>query len=195
MPICKNDSKRNYKGNEPSPKGLGFCAHAEPVHKKRKGLDGNMWIVKEVSNGKRWFKTKTKTKTKSKSKSKYKNILYDKPLESIQVEDNNVIKKIPLKNYSSYFSMKDLQKGLDDSDLDVLLSYIDDNNDKLQTIKLKSSVYEKNLKPYVRIYIEDPTLQVDIKDIKKIKKYLSEQIRDGWNETGLQIKKWSIFLK
>ena len=89
--------------------------------------------------------------------------------------------------------MKDLQKALDSSDLDTLLSYMDDN--KLQTIKLKSSVYEKNLKPYVHIYIGDPTLQPDIKEVQKIKKYLSEQIRDGWNETGLQIKKWSVFLK
>ena len=29
MPNCKNDSKRSYTGEEPSPKGLGFCAHAE----------------------------------------------------------------------------------------------------------------------------------------------------------------------
>ena len=73
MPLCKNDSKRSYKGTEPSPKGLGFCAHAEPVHKKRKGLDGNMWIVKEVSNGKRWFKSKSnRSKSKSKIKSKSK---------------------------------------------------------------------------------------------------------------------------
>lgn len=26
---CKNDKKSTYKGNEPSPKGFGYCAHAE----------------------------------------------------------------------------------------------------------------------------------------------------------------------
>ena len=29
MPICKNDPSRKYKGTEPSPKGLGWCAHAD----------------------------------------------------------------------------------------------------------------------------------------------------------------------
>ena len=31
MPKCKNDPKRNYKGNEPSPKGFGYCAHSEKL--------------------------------------------------------------------------------------------------------------------------------------------------------------------
>ena len=31
MPKCKNDPKKSYKGDEPSPKGLGYCAHAEKV--------------------------------------------------------------------------------------------------------------------------------------------------------------------
>ena len=35
MPYCKNDQKRTYKGDEPSPKGLGFCAHAEDLGKTR----------------------------------------------------------------------------------------------------------------------------------------------------------------
>jgi hypothetical protein len=48
MPKCKNDPKRTYKGTEPSPKGLGYCAHSEKVSKKRKGKDGNQWIVKQV---------------------------------------------------------------------------------------------------------------------------------------------------
>ena len=35
MPKCKNDPIRSYIGNEPSPKGLGYCAHAEKLNKKR----------------------------------------------------------------------------------------------------------------------------------------------------------------
>ena len=31
MPVCKNDKNANYKGVEPSPKGLGYCAHSEKV--------------------------------------------------------------------------------------------------------------------------------------------------------------------
>lgn len=57
MPECKNDPTRSYKGNEPSPKGLGICAHVEKLNTKKKGRDGNMWIVTETKNGvKRWIK-------------------------------------------------------------------------------------------------------------------------------------------
>ena len=52
MPICKNNLKKSYTGNEPSPKGLGFCASGEKNGVEMKGKDGNMWIK---SNGK-WVK-------------------------------------------------------------------------------------------------------------------------------------------
>ena len=55
MPTCKNDPTKTYKGTEPSPKGLGWCAHGEKEGKVRKGKDGKEWIVKKVKNGsKRW---------------------------------------------------------------------------------------------------------------------------------------------
>jgi hypothetical protein len=57
MPKCKNDLTRSYKGTEPSPKGLGYCAHSMKVGAVKKGKDGNKWIVKEIKNGsKRWMK-------------------------------------------------------------------------------------------------------------------------------------------
>lgn len=31
MPLCIKDSKKHYKGNEPSPKGLGYCAHSKKL--------------------------------------------------------------------------------------------------------------------------------------------------------------------
>ena len=62
---CKNDEKKYYKGDEPSPKGRGYCASAEPVGTKKKGLDGKMWVVRKVKNGKRWFKVKSKEKKKT----------------------------------------------------------------------------------------------------------------------------------
>jgi len=53
---CKNDSTRTYKGTEPSPKGRGYCAHAEEVGKVRIGKDKKKWVVRQVSNGsKRWM--------------------------------------------------------------------------------------------------------------------------------------------
>ena len=58
---CKNDKSRTYKGTEPSPKGKGYCAHAENVGSKKKGKDGNMWEVKQIKNGsKRWIKVHKK---------------------------------------------------------------------------------------------------------------------------------------
>lgn len=54
---CKNDPTKKYNGTEPSPKGLGYCAHAEKINAKKKGKDGNLWTVKVINNGtKRWVK-------------------------------------------------------------------------------------------------------------------------------------------
>jgi hypothetical protein len=54
MPNCRNDPSRRYSGVEPSPKGLGWCAHAEKVHKKRMGRNGKPWVVKKFGKSKRW---------------------------------------------------------------------------------------------------------------------------------------------
>ena len=62
MHICKNDSKKSYKGTEPSPKGLGWCAHGEQVGTVRQGRDRHLWVVKMVRNGrKRWMKKQSST--------------------------------------------------------------------------------------------------------------------------------------
>lgn len=45
MPKCKNDPKASYSGNEPSPKGKGYCAHAEKKGATRTGNDGRKWTV------------------------------------------------------------------------------------------------------------------------------------------------------
>ncbi len=56
MPYCINNSKKTYKGDEPSPKGLGYCASAEKEGTEMKGKDGNMWIKKND----RWVKKNAK---------------------------------------------------------------------------------------------------------------------------------------
>jgi hypothetical protein len=58
MPKCINDSTKSYKGDEPSPKGLGYSASAEEEGKIMKGLDGFYWCVKQTSSSKRWVKYK-----------------------------------------------------------------------------------------------------------------------------------------
>jgi len=76
MPVCKNDPKSHYTGEEPSPKGLGYCAHAEKVGKTMKGKDGNMWIIVQVKGGTvRWSKSENKTTKIRKSGTKIKTII------------------------------------------------------------------------------------------------------------------------
>ena len=54
---CKGKSKRGYfKGTEPSPKGLGYCAHCIPLNVIMKGNDGKLWENHKYSKGKRWVK-------------------------------------------------------------------------------------------------------------------------------------------
>ena len=60
MPRCKNDKTRRYDGNEASPTGLGWCAHAEKLGKRRKGKDGRLWIIAKTKKN----KTKKTKKTK-----------------------------------------------------------------------------------------------------------------------------------
>ena len=66
MPKCKNDSSRSYKGTEPSPKGFGYCGHAEKVGKRMKGKDGKIWIVVKNKNGiKKWTRFKRSSPSES----------------------------------------------------------------------------------------------------------------------------------
>lgn len=94
MPKCKNDPKKFYKGTEPSPKGLGYCAHASRVNSRKKGKDGNWWVVKKIATGsKRWVKhTKKDTNKTQKSSPK-------KLSKKSSHKDNKYIRKIPLKKY------------------------------------------------------------------------------------------------
>ena len=52
---CINDEKSYYKGNEPSPKGFGYCAHVEKENTVKIGKNKKLWIVKLYETGmKRW---------------------------------------------------------------------------------------------------------------------------------------------
>ena len=54
---CNCDKKRKIKGTEPSPKGLGYCAHCTPLI-TMKGKDGKLWENKKYTKGKRWVRVK-----------------------------------------------------------------------------------------------------------------------------------------
>ena len=54
---CRNDPKGRYRGDEPSPKGYGWCARAEKLGTVRKGRDRNDWKVIKTSataTSRRW---------------------------------------------------------------------------------------------------------------------------------------------
>jgi Cft2 family RNA processing exonuclease len=53
---CSKGVKAYFKGNEPSPKGLGYCARCTPLKVIMKGKDGNLWENKKYSKGKRWVR-------------------------------------------------------------------------------------------------------------------------------------------
>lgn len=66
MPKCINDESRSYTGTEPSPKGLGYCAHAEKLGIKKKGRDGNTWIIAKNTAGiQRWVRYSNKSGSKT----------------------------------------------------------------------------------------------------------------------------------
>lgn len=55
---CKCDNKKTYTGKEPSPKGLGYCAHCTPLHVTMKGKDGDLWENVRFRNSRRWVKVR-----------------------------------------------------------------------------------------------------------------------------------------
>lgn len=47
----------HYTGKEPSPKGLGMCAHNGAYGDVKRGKDGNMWTISADKNGRlHWIK-------------------------------------------------------------------------------------------------------------------------------------------
>ena len=91
MPPCKNNPKRSYKGTEPSPKGLGYCASGEKVGTIKKGKDKKKWIIKEIKNKvKRWVTLNKKISDNNKKLNCNKFVRYQK-------KENNLLKNIQRK--------------------------------------------------------------------------------------------------
>ena len=130
MPKCKNNSKKYYKGTEPSPKGLGICSQALKEGTKKKGKDGNMWIVKKIKNGQlRWIKFKNDN-------------------------DDYKIVNITLNNLKKYNT---LDSGLDQVNFKYEISIILKNKDRKGVFLIKNDViigfYHLLLKPIFTISI------------------------------------------
>ena len=189
MPVCKNNPKRKYKGTEPSPKGLGWCASGEKIGKKRKGKDGNMWIIKKVSNGsKRWMKD-SKTKTKTKTETETKNDLYKKIKEET-------------KGYKSYFTHNNGARPY--------LVYVSKNKKEVKIYKPKNNIKnsnwssndKKNKWMYVklvgkykptRIFIGKDNGTSEMSDLKRMSKKESIKFSLG-NSILLELKDRYLFI-
>ncbi len=110
MPNCIKDSKSKYKGNEPSPKGLGYCAHSEKNGTKMRGKDGKNWIIKSTNSGiKRWIKLRNDDK-KEKGKKYYIHDNGSLPFEVIINKNGDVF--IYKKNYSIKYPEKTLDNDI-----------------------------------------------------------------------------------
>jgi hypothetical protein len=133
---CIKDSEKYYKGDEPSPKGLGFCAHTEEIGTIKNGLDGNKWIiVKTAKNIKRWIK--------------YNN---EKTPETNKLTKNNdYYKEIKKKyiSYKTYFTHSNFERPY--------LIYIKNNDvviyDKSENFIINSSLYDRNYNNNKWMYI------------------------------------------
>ena len=94
MPSCKNDPKKSYKGDEPSPKGLGYCAHAEKIGVMKRGKDGKVWIVKKFEKSKKWVLSDFYKKY-NESEKKLKLLLKKSPVDFIFKSFTDELKKNP----------------------------------------------------------------------------------------------------
>jgi len=65
MPKCLNDESKYYKGDEPSPKGLGYSASSEEEGTTMTGKDGSNWIVSQTKTCKKWVKVEAKSEEKT----------------------------------------------------------------------------------------------------------------------------------
>lgn len=57
MPACQNGSGY-YRGDEPSPRGFGLCAHNEKLGAETRGVDGSVWCVKRRTSGSHYWARK-----------------------------------------------------------------------------------------------------------------------------------------
>jgi hypothetical protein len=186
MPKCLNDPKKSYKGTEPSPKGLGYCAHGMNVGEKKKGKDGNIWIIKKVKNGsKRWMKVKEY------DINKLRKILWNKQVKWwYKLSAHSIL--LIFKDGKFKFKKTDGKKGEEE--------WIEFGNDKNIKYILWSSISSDNLQQFIEFILnkcdnktiekfikEKDTLKIIVKDFKKF--CIEYKI---WSEKDYLLKGYSL---
>ena len=165
MPICKNDPKKSYKGTEPSPKGLGFCAHAEKLGSTKKGLDGNLWKIESTAQGvKRWVKKSKKTSSSKSAIPGKKYFIYHPSVRNIPylvyVNEN--------KKTASIYTLPLDKKSRQMYDEKNIPSHPSDSNAKKDKTTWAYTIFIKEYK-YKKIYIGASAGKSRISDHYKIK--------------------------
>jgi len=160
MPICKNDPKKSYKGIEPSPKGLGYCAHAEKLTTIKKGLDGNQWKIEYTAQRvKRWVKQS------SKSSSSKKYFIYHPSVVNIPY----LVYVNEDKKTASIYTLPVDKKSLQMYDEKNIPSHPSDSNAKKDKTTWAYTIFIKEYK-YKKMFIGSSDGKSRISDHYKIKK-------------------------
>ncbi len=164
MPICKNDPKKSYKGIEPSPKGLGYCAHAEKLGITKKGLDGNNWKIESTAQGvKRWVKQSSKSSSKSEKLGK-KYFIYHPSVVNIPylvyVNEN--------KKTASIYTLPTDKLSLQTYNQKNIPSHPSDSNAKKDKTTSAYTIFIKEYK-YKKLYVGSSSGKSRISDHYKIK--------------------------
>jgi len=193
MPNCKNDPTHSYKGTEPSPKGLGYCAHNMKVGAIKKGKDGNKWEIRKVKNGsKRWMKVKDEY---IKSKNNKDIEIYCK---KFVIYKKNVGKVKFLRRYKDKF---EILRGIDVGNKQIH-KYISYNKFENKITKIpdgfrKNKISKRDINEFYcgNIKYLDETNEEYLKIKKKMKGY--KKYRTHWNGGSpylCYVKKNEIFI-
>lgn len=186
MPNCKNDPNRKYKGTEPSPKGLGFCAHGMKIGAVKKGKDGNKWEVREVKNGsKRWMKTDNKEKIqKDLFKKLYKWWL------KLSIGGLLIIYK-----NGKYKNIKSNKKTLSAQTKNIINKHIELGNNKDVKAIIWSNISYETLENFTN-YLTYKTSKKELNNIlnsKKLIDYLIKNYKKYFNKYKLETNKDYMF--
>jgi hypothetical protein len=206
MPFCINDPKKKYKGNEPSPKGLGYCAHSEEVGSIRKGRDNNNWKIEKTYQGiKRWVKqTKKDNKSICSNLAFFYNPKVRKNIRTVYYEENGYIQKLIdynlLSNIKKKIPPKWIKYPIDKDEIQEYYcgtkEYLDENNKYFLEIDKKF----KNCKYYfIRARYGTPFLvyikekEIFIYEFLSLKYYISNKYTNyyKWMYTNF-LKKYTF---
>ena len=206
---CINDLTKSYKGDERSPKGLGFSASAEEVGKTMYGQDSKIWYVQETKSCKKWSKINLKSLDKIEFSSLPKdffNKAYFPKTEKINKEDETGLEEkfggsvpffvkgeswpINKDNDKKYVFVAQFKDPRSETNMLTRIFMDFDSNDDIDIFS-KENIYldtielsEKNIKNQIKIDIDDDD-ELTIHQPYKIIK---------WNESS-EYKEQQYFLE